>query len=172
MTEQLRVMISSQCRTLFPYHGGNAELSVIRADLKTEIENSLLFGNAPFQVWINEDAPGAEGTQDWWDHCISQVTKAHIVIVLYNGHAGSQMENGDVGICHAELEAAISKAPEKIRSIRLTPLDQNLVNTLRHKRFQDFYSRQSLFAPAAATGEEIIACVKAAIFDALMNLSK
>jgi hypothetical protein len=71
-SSKLRIMISSRCNDRFPLKDGGP-LSEIRRELKKEIENLEVFGKKIFEVWINEDAPPASGTEDSWEHCLMQV---------------------------------------------------------------------------------------------------
>jgi len=103
-------MISSRCKDFFPGPGGR-NLSDIRADLKKEIESSSVLGRQIFDVWINEDAPPAEGRDDSWDHCLAQVKDCDILIVLSNGNAGWAKSGSDIGICHAEFMLGLAISP-------------------------------------------------------------
>jgi hypothetical protein len=67
--------------------------------------NRSPLGDQFLECWINETEPSKVATRDVWDECLKEVRRAHIVIVLYNGDAGWAREEGDVGICHAELES-------------------------------------------------------------------
>jgi hypothetical protein len=100
----IRVMISSRCNDPIPFRGKPAKLTEIRIELKNNLEKELLFGSQLYEVWINEDAPPAEGSADSWDTCMEQVRLADIVLVLYNGNAGWAKEGADVGICLGELQ--------------------------------------------------------------------
>ena len=62
----IRVMLSSRCVDAFPA-GSKTNLTDLRKELKREIESAEVLGRKLFEVWINEDAPPAEGTQDSWD---------------------------------------------------------------------------------------------------------
>jgi len=116
-------MISSRSKQRFPYKGNvNAQLSEIRKDLAGIIEQEELFGEPLFEAWINESAPAAEGTADIWDKCLGEVSRAELVIALYNGDAGWAKAGGEIGICHAELQEGYNKAPAKVRILQLAPL--------------------------------------------------
>ena len=69
-SSKLRVMISRRCNDLLkPGVETGKKLSDIRRDLKEEIETATIFGKQAFDVWINEDAPPAPGTEDSWEYC-------------------------------------------------------------------------------------------------------
>ena len=85
---KIRVMISSRCEDKILLGGPEQKYSDMRKLLKRDIENERLFDGITFECWINEDAGPAPGTDDSWNHCLGQVKRAEIVIVLYNGHAG------------------------------------------------------------------------------------
>jgi len=97
-------MISSRCDDPIMLGGVEQKLSDLRRKLKQELEGVSLLGSQLFDVWINEEAASAEGDQDSWEHCMDQVQKADIVLVLYNGNSGWAKADGDIGICHAELQ--------------------------------------------------------------------
>ena len=59
----IRVMLSSRCLDAFPT-SSQTTLTDLRKELKAEIESTQVLGRKLFEVWINEDAPPAEGTQD------------------------------------------------------------------------------------------------------------
>lgn len=86
--KKIRVMISSRCTDQIGFRGASATLSDVRRALKTELEAEPLLGSTLFEVWINEDAPPAPGTDDSWNFCMQQVRSADVVLVLYNGISG------------------------------------------------------------------------------------
>jgi hypothetical protein len=171
-TKKIRVMISSQCNSAIQFQGtSGSTLSKVRLALKKAIEEEKLFDDSQlFEVWINEDAPGSEGDSDWWEHALYQVRKAHVVLVIYNGNAGSTIADGDVGICHAELQAAFTETPAKIRAIRLTGIDKTLIRQPRHQRFQEYFERLRLFSSSADTGNDVIVNARALLRDAVGSL--
>lgn len=67
---RIRVMISSRCNDAIELDGVGATLSDVRTKLKEEFEGIELLGSQIFDVWINEDAPPAEGDEDSWEHCL------------------------------------------------------------------------------------------------------
>lgn len=140
-------MISSRCIDKILLDSEERELSDVRSLLKQELSNTHLFDSKLFEVWINEDAPPDEGSLDSWEHCMKQVREADIVLVLYNGNSGWAKENGDIGICHAELQTALSTAPAKVRLIKLEPLqDQRTgADKTRDESFKKYVGSQNLF---------------------------
>lgn len=164
-SELLRVMISSRVNDPVEFRGRPAKLAEVRQALKQEIEADGLFGDRLFEVWINELAPAAAGSRDSWETCMRQVLRANIVIALYNGNAGWSLEGSDVGICHAEMEAALASAPAKLRIIEIVPLAALRKSPDRRKdeRFREYYASQSRFHATAANGEEIIAEARRAL---------
>jgi hypothetical protein len=113
---------------------------------------------ALFECWINEDATSGVGAQTWWDHCIKQAKDADIVIVLYTGSAGCGLTGSDIGICHAELEAAMGVAADRVRVIKLpqAPTASDALQRKRDKNFQNYFESLALFGPSAKTGEGVI----------------
>lgn len=168
---KIRVMISSRCNDEIQLDGLPARLSDVRRRLKAELESTFLFGNPLFEVWINEDAPPAEGSTDAWDHCMNQVRRADIVLVLYNGNSGWAREGGEIGICHAELQAALSTASAKVRLLALPelPIDTSATPD-RDQRFRRYVERQNLFWARTKNGNEAIVRTKDALFDATVEM--
>ena len=170
----IRVMISSRCNDPIQFGGAASTLSVVRQQIKQELEQIQLFGSQVFKVWINEDAPPAEGTADSWEQCLTQVRSADVVLVLYNGNAGWAKQGGDVGICHAELQMALATGAAKVRLIELPLSAVGAGQTqARNQRFRDYVGIQSLFRGAAATdGEQAMVRCQQALREAVVALAK
>ena len=164
-------MISSRCVDEIPFKGKQASLSDVREALKVDLEKKQLLGSELFDVWINEDAPPAPGTDDSWEACMRQVRDADIVLVLYNGVSGWAERSGEIGICHGELQTALAETPGKVRLIEL-PLAKSLPeNKTRDAKFQLFVSAQSLFRGAKANdGDEAIVVAEQALREAIADL--
>ena len=173
-SSKIRVMLSSRCNDKFPFGKTARALSEVRRELKTEIEAQELFGKRLFEVWINESAPPGGGTWDSWDTCIQAVNDCDILIVLSNGNAGWAQGAGEIGICHAELMAGLSKAPGKVRLISLPNIAPDKTAAgLRNRRFQDYVNGQSLFRGGEiATEVDLKLRVKEAVGDALVALTQ
>lgn len=166
--KKIRVMISSRCTDMINFGGIEAELSDVRMELKEQIESEQLFGADILEVWINEDAPPDEGSTDSWDTCLREIDDADIVIVLYNGNAGWALTADGIGICHAELERALSQAPGKVRLIEIDPL--KLTPNDRDNRFRSYVAAQSLFrGGTVTTGEALITRAKEALVAAIVH---
>jgi hypothetical protein len=138
------------------------------------LEAEKLLDRPLFEVWINEDAPPAEGSSDSWEHCIEHVHAADLVLVLYNGNSGWARDGGELGICHGELEAALSRAPAKVRLIELplAPLRRGEEGA-RDQRFRGYIDRHSLFrGQVADTGEEVLTRCREALRDAIPKMVK
>jgi hypothetical protein len=169
--KKIRVMISSRCTDQIGFRGNRVALSEVRRVLKTELESEQLLGSPLFEVWINEDAPPAPGTDDSWDLCMKQVREADVVLVLYNGISGWAARNGEIGICHGELQTAIAEAHGKVRLIELPLSKSSQSNKERDKKFQEYVSTLALFRGAKAnTGEEVITIAKQALRESVPDL--
>jgi hypothetical protein len=147
-SKKIKVMLSSRCNDGFPApvtEGGQA-LSEIRRKLKQKIEAQTLFGRKVFDVWINEDAPPEDGTNDSWETCIKEVRDCDILIVLFNGNAGWAKTGGQIGICHMEYMEGLNCARGKVRFIAL-PNTAGTKNAdgERNKRFQEYVQEQTPF---------------------------
>lgn len=173
-SSKLRVMISSRCDDPFPIKPKGRRLSEIREELKEEIEALRVFGSPILEVWINEEAPPQGGTWDSWDVCLQAVKDCDVLVVLSNGNAGWAQNEGEIGICHAELLAGLSRSPAKVRLIALgniaiaeTPEGE------RNRRFQQYVERQSLFRGGTVSTEaELKQRVFAAVRDAVVALAQ
>ncbi len=138
-------MLSSRCNDPFPLNS-KSNLTDLRRELKAEIESAEVLGRKLFEVWINEDAPPAEGTQDSWDTCLHAVRDCDVLIVLSNGNAGWAAGGQDIGICHAEYMEGLRSAQAKVRLVALpTVPDVKGAAGERNRRFQEYVSRQSPF---------------------------
>lgn len=169
----IRVMLSSRCTDLFPA-GSKSTLTDLRKELKGDIESVNVLGRRLFEVWINEDAPPAEGTQDSWDTCLKAVRDCDVLIVLSNGNAGWAADNEGIGICHAEYMEGLRSAQAKVRLVALpTIADVKGAAGKRNQQFQDYLSRQTAFR-----GSEVKTVVDAkkrvfeALSDALISLTQ
>lgn len=154
--ERIRVMISSRCNSPFPDgNGGSTTLSAIRGELKKEWEAVRLLDPSPlFEVWINEEEPAAEASRDLWDTCLDEVRRADIVLVLYNGDGGWVGTDGHIGICHAELMAALSAAPAKVFVVQMAPLADG-ASKERDERFRAYAGTQQFFGAPARDAAEL-----------------
>ena len=172
-SSKLRVMLSSKCLDPFPV-GSTTLLSDIRKALKKEIEEQFLFNKQMFEVWINEDAPPAPGTDDSWEFCLSQVNDCDVLLVLSNGNAGWAKAGGDIGICHAEFTTGLSRSPGKVRIISLGKVTGGTKDEQgRNSRFQAEIEKQSLFRGSEAKDVNDLKClVKEALHDAVLGLSQ
>jgi hypothetical protein len=65
----IRVVISSRSKQLFPYKDSNTSLlSDVREDLTALIKAESLFEEPLFEPWINE--PASATADDIWDECM------------------------------------------------------------------------------------------------------
>jgi hypothetical protein len=94
---KIQVMISSRCDDMFPAVNGQS-LSLIRRDLKGEIEATSLFGKLIYEVWINEETPPQGGKWDSWEVCIQAAKDCDVLLALSNGNAGWGADGEDIGI--------------------------------------------------------------------------
>jgi hypothetical protein len=170
---RIRVMISSRCNDPVKLDGKDVKFSDLRRRIKREIEAARLSSEQWFEVWINEDAPAAEGSADSWEQCLEQARSADVVLVLYNGNGGWCKEGGDIGICHAELETALASAGNRVRLIGL-PLQPMRAGPMQSvdKRFRDFAERQNLFRSSAEDGNGAIARSLEALQDGVARMTR
>ena len=173
-SSKLRVMISSRCNDHFPAKPKGRTLSEIRMALKAELEALEVFGKQILDVWINEGSPPQGGTWDSWEVCEKAVQDCDILIALSNGNAGWATNGGEIGICHAELMAGLSRSPGKVWLVALGDIAiDKTAEGERNKRFQEYVRKQSLFRGGdVATEAELMTRVKEAVRDALIVLAQ
>lgn len=157
-------MISSRAEQ--PAFGpGSLNMSALRRRIRDHLEAARLFGDELFSVWIHEDAEAAAGTNDAWEESLRQIRQAQVVLVLYNGQAGWALEDGEVGICHAEMATALDTEPAKVRLVRVEPLaalpDDG--GRGRDERFRDLVERRKLFHGAVADDVSLATAGAAAV---------
>ncbi|HEY6188507.1 MAG TPA: DUF4062 domain-containing protein [Pyrinomonadaceae bacterium] len=172
--KKIIVMISSRCADTVTFDGKKQKLSDLRKKLKDELEEATLLdpNQKVFQVWMNEDEGAEGGASSIWDNCMKQVRAADIILVLYNGQSG-WAEQGGVGICHAELEAALSTAPDKVRMIRLQPQKIGTGEEgKRNRRFRKYVERQDLIVEIPEDGDDIIPKCKKALYKAVLEMTR
>lgn len=172
--EPLTIMISSRCSDPVSLDGKQQRMSDLRAAMKKELE-SICFGDHPvFRVWIHEPESVISGEESSWDHCMSQARKADIVLVLYNGNAGSsgssQVAGDYVGICHAEFQEAFERCPSKVRSVQFAPI--KAIPGSPDERFQNYFKNQGVSGAQVETGEQAIEAAKKAAVAALLDLAR
>lgn len=167
-------MISSRCNDVFS-EDEPSTLTDLRRALKKDIESEEVFGRRVFEVWINEDATSAEGTEDSWDTCLKQVRDCDVLIVLSNGNAGWAVNGQDIGICHAEYMEGLRTAQSKVRFIELPPVKEADESDIkeRNQRFKDYISQQSAFRGGdIKTINDAKKRVLEAISDAVVSLTQ
>lgn len=163
----IRVMLSSRCNDPFLIGSESSTLTDLRKALKTEIESVRVLGRKLFEVWINEDAPPAAGTQDSWDACLQAVRDCDVLIVLSNGNAGWAAGEQDIGICHAEYIEGLRSAQAKVRVVALPNVaEAKGAAGERNRRFQEYLSRQSAFRGGIV---ETVDDAKKRVFEALSD---
>lgn len=172
-SEQIRVMISSRCKTKIPFEGKQVWLSDLRERLKKEIEALAFWPGQPaiFDCWINETSSGSGIDETWWERSVDESKGADIVIVFYNGESGGAIKDGPIGICHAEVQAVLGDA-KKVRVIPLPLADpaKNPTQRARDDDFRKYMDDLAIFSPPANTGEELIERVRQELRDVVVKL--
>lgn len=165
--EKIVVMLSSRNVDPISYHGATATLSDVRSDCATEINATEIYGARVFDTWINEHA--VEDAQHTTETCLERVGLADIVIVLYNGRAGWAVNEGGVGICHAELARAM-ECPAKVFIVELPVAESNEESAERDARFRQYVASISPWRRKAENGETAIFRVKEALVHAFTRM--
>jgi hypothetical protein len=173
VSRNIRIMISSRSKSTIQLGSRSTKLETVRRELKKEIEAEELFGDAAYEVWINEETPPM-GTWDIWDTCMRAVKDCDVLIALYNGDAGWATEAGEIGICHDELAMAYATAPGKVRLVLLPEVAvDNTAAGKRNKRFQTYIATQHPYAGGEVkTVEDLKQRVREALRDAIVSLTQ
>ncbi len=170
--ENIRVMISSRSNTEILYKGKSTKLSEIRKKLQMDLQNEKLLGERLFDVWISEDAPAPDSSNDVWDKSLKEVKRAHILIVICTGEAGWAKSENEIGICHAELEAAMNTCRDKVYFIRLPNKEStDGLEAKRNKKFMDYVEKFSPWMLDAKNGEDVIEGTKHILRQAVAELA-
>ena len=144
-SNKIKIMLSSRCDNTFPKKGGR-KLSDIRVELKNEIEASEILGQKLFEVWINEDAPPSDATQDSWEVCLGEARDCDILIVITDGDAGWAKSGSHIGICHAEYKEGLDASRGKVHLVALPSIKPGKGEKgARDRRFQEYLSTQTPF---------------------------
>jgi hypothetical protein len=169
--DKVRVMISSRCRDYPMADGGDFPLEKLRKSLKARIEAEEVFGHALFLCFVNEKEPSKSAARDLWDHCLAEIRRSHIVIVLYNGDAGWSAEEADDGICHAELSAALYSGRDRSYVLQL-PLTAKAPDA-RDQRFRARFGTELQFTGAPTrSANEAEALVLQTLAEAVADLTR
>ncbi len=161
---KVRVMISS--RSLSPVFASRVPLTEVRLRLLALLEGlrwhrPARAGEAPpiehdhglLEVWIHESDPGEPGDRNTFEVSLREIRRADVVLVLYTGEAGSAAHGREIGICHAELQEALSRRGDVVSMIGLAPI--KAATEERDRRFQRFVEEASMFRRSAGDEDEL-----------------
>jgi len=102
------------------------------------------------------------------------VRRAHIVIALYNGDAGWCAEGGDggeLGICHAELSAALQSGRDRVFMLNLPRAAE--CGEAKDRRFQEFVQQELSFnGPAVKDEDEALDKLSQTLAEAVTRLAR
>jgi hypothetical protein len=181
----LKVMISSRCATVIPLKEERGTrlvtLTEIRAAAKERLEG-IKFGHLElFEVWINEFAPSAGLDFTSWNLCTREAEQADIFVYLDSPDPGwfDSKRAGSIGICHAELQAAVESGRRKVRGVKI-PYDETGLTAdevARNKAFAAYKrdARIEPFRPEILPTDTIDGAVDKlveAVFAAVVELTK
>ncbi|MCI0434926.1 MAG: hypothetical protein L0271_14990 [Gemmatimonadetes bacterium] len=167
---RISVAISGRNNDTFPSgtDSNDVPLSQLRSRIKREIEAETLFGEAAFDVWINEEGPTPDNVDTLWDQCLDEMRRADMVLALVNGNAGWSNSAGDMGICHAELKEAMDIAPAKVRRISLEPHAKS--SRRQDVDFRNYLDTGRRIMRIVEDGESLVTVAKAEVRDAVTRL--
>jgi hypothetical protein len=156
--DSIRVMISSRVNSPLAKSGkttvGDAakEIASSLGDLrlfpKADFDTVPLF---QFNLSLADTSMPADKTVD--QHCREMVMENDVILVLYNGQAGSQLQGNSDGICFLEMRTAMDYAPDKLVVVRL-PLQTSptAAGQAADARFSEWFERQEFWASEASAG--------------------
>lgn len=161
--ETIRVMVSS--RSLAKVFRSGVLLSEVRkrlqaflASIRWSAGRRVVGRNEPvFDVWIHENDTGQSAERSVFQVSLDEIDRADIVLVLYTGDAGSVSEGSSMGICHAELHAAIARRREIVFLVRLLPVHDP--KTEADVAFQTYVETLKLFQKEASDNKSLHAVV-------------
>jgi len=153
---KIRVMLSSRNNEVIPNGDGVVTLSEVRKQLQKELQEERFCGQPLLEVWINEEAGAEGGDESAWDTCMTHVEEADVVVSIYNGHAGWARRDGDVGICHAEMEQALSRYPAKLRLIQLQFGSSKKLKLISPEELKEKTDANRRFAEYVATNARFV----------------
>lgn len=115
-----KIFISSRNNDKLNIDGVEFEtMTQTRLYLKQELEKETFLGNVIFDVKINEDF-GVDTSENSYKACLTEVKKSDFTIAINNGQSGWAPTGIDLGICHAELDAAMNISEKKTAIIDVT----------------------------------------------------
>lgn len=118
-------------------------LKECREKLRDFIDGETLFNEPLFETWIHEKEHSGSG-RDAYEDALYEARRCHVLLVLYNGQAGSVARDGEVGICQRELEAGLGQNPDKVYVIwlkRIADLPSDSKRRKRDKKFRDYVEK-------------------------------
>jgi len=168
---KIRVMISSRSLTMV---FGGVPLSEVRQRLLTFMEGirwqgmprspgeapvSRLVGRDQnlFDVWIHENGVGATANTSTLEMSLREINRADVILVLYTGEAGSAHSDKEIGICHAELQAALERRSELVVIVDLLPLSTSKI--ARDKIFRNYVDQLEVSRMQARDEASLQQCV-------------
>jgi len=106
-----------------------------------------------FDVWIHEDEAHVAADRTTYQLSLDEIARADIVIALYTGEAGSAGTGNPLGICHAEMHAAITRQPELVHVMELLPLSDS--DKRLDREFRDYVGNLGLYRHQASDLQEL-----------------
>lgn len=138
--------------------------------LRWSVADQLVGRDQPmFDVWIHENETGAAADRSTLDLSLDEVDRADVVIVLYDGQAGSAATDTQIGICHAELQQAVARRPGIVFMVRLVPLSEKVTN--RDREFRAFVESLALYQKDASSQVELHGVVVGLLQDRVADLA-
>ncbi len=127
-------------------------------------------GQPVFDVWIHEKETGRASQRRTFELSLDEIRRADIVIVLYNGEAGSAKQDDAIGICHAELQEAVARRGDVVYIVETLPTAA--AKTPRDKRFQEYVGSLDLFRTQVRNEAELQDAILQLLHQAVAQLVK
>ncbi len=121
-----------------------------------------------FDVWIHENDTANAGSNTT-GLSLDQISQADIIIVLYTGEAGSAEGNAQIGICHAELQAALARRGAVVHIVELMPIKQS--EEPNDVKFRRYVRELKLFHTKVEDESDLLAKVRRLLHKAVAELT-
>ncbi|MDB5012884.1 MAG: hypothetical protein JWQ25_1086 [Daejeonella sp.] len=172
---KLKLFISSRNLDKLTIGGALTDFTMTQARqfLKRELEQVQFLDKEFFNVRINEDF-GGDASTDSYNKCLLEVKESDFMICLYSGAGGWAPVGIDMGICHAELAAALDVSSKKTAYIDLTklfiPVPKDAAESTRNAAFSTFVTAMNPFLNPLKPTEQTINGFKVALLASVKNI--
>ena len=153
--DSIKVMISSRVKAPLKGRQG-VTIGKAAKEIAEQLGERSLFPDARFKqkplfefdLSLEDNARPADVSVD--RHCREMVADCDIVLALYNGEAGSELQTGADGICFVEMRTAMDFAPEKLVVVQLPFRGRSRA---ADRRFRQWFDSQEIWRTPDEAGD-------------------